>query len=59
MPSTPKPCRRDAGVRRDGDPAERAAGKLTLTTIRDDLARIVAQRVGDDPNLYCLDGTEL
>jgi len=42
-----------------GDPAERAAGKLTLTTIREDLARIVAQRAEDDPNIYYLDGTDL
>lgn len=42
-----------------GDPAEQVAGKLTLTTIRDDLARIVAQRAEDDPNLYYLDGRDL
>ncbi|GAA2272720.1 MULTISPECIES: GDSL-type esterase/lipase family protein [Kitasatospora] len=39
-----------------GDPAERAAGRLTLTVIRDQLARIVAQRAADDPNLHYLDG---
>ncbi|WP_042382125.1 GDSL-type esterase/lipase family protein [Streptacidiphilus melanogenes] len=39
-----------------GDPAERAAGRLTLTVIRDALARIVADRAGDDPNLHHLDG---
>jgi GDSL-like lipase/acylhydrolase family protein/salicyl acyltransferaes SsfX3-like protein len=42
-----------------GDPAERAAGKLTLTVIRDELARIVAQRAAEDPNLYYLDGRDL
>ncbi|MFG2501051.1 GDSL-type esterase/lipase family protein [Streptomyces sp. NPDC048441] len=42
-----------------GDPAERASGKLTLNVIRDELARIVAQRAADDPNLYYLDGREL
>ena len=42
-----------------GDPAERAAGKLTLTVIRDELARIVAQRAADDPHLHHLDGREL
>ncbi|MFJ3704273.1 MULTISPECIES: GDSL-type esterase/lipase family protein [Streptomyces] len=42
-----------------GDPAETAAGKLTLSTIRDELARIVAQRAADDPNLHYLDGREL
>ncbi|GAB3209642.1 GDSL-like Lipase/Acylhydrolase family protein [Marinactinospora thermotolerans DSM 45154] len=42
-----------------GDPAERAAGKLTLTVIRGELARIVEQRAADDPNLYYLDGRDL
>ena len=40
-----------------GDPAEVAAGKLTLSVIRDALDRIVAQRA--DPNLSLLDGREL
>ncbi|GAB3562098.1 SGNH/GDSL hydrolase family protein [Amycolatopsis endophytica] len=43
--------------RATGDPAERAAGKLTLRIIRDELAKIVAQR--DDPHLHYLDGREL
>jgi len=42
-----------------GDPAEVAAGKLTLQTIRTELARIVAERRSDDSNLYYLDGLEL
>lgn len=42
-----------------GDPLEVASGKLTLTTIRAELARIVAQRAGEDPNLHYLDGREL
>ncbi|WP_030158902.1 GDSL-type esterase/lipase family protein [Streptomyces sp. NRRL S-244] len=42
-----------------GDPAERAAGKLTLGVIRDELARIVKQRAAEDPNLHYLDGREL
>lgn len=42
-----------------GDPAERAAGRLTLNVIRDELARIVERRAADDPNLYYLDGREL
>jgi hypothetical protein len=45
--------------RATGDPAERAAGKLTLTVVRAELARIVEQRAADDPNLYHLDGREL
>ncbi|MBO3083342.1 SGNH/GDSL hydrolase family protein [Cellulomonas fengjieae] len=42
-----------------GDPAEVAAGKLTLTVVRDELSRIVAQRRQDDPALAYLDGREL
>lgn len=42
-----------------GDPAERAAGKLTLNVIRDELTRIVEQRAADDPNLHYLDGRDL
>ncbi|WP_051070227.1 GDSL-type esterase/lipase family protein [Actinopolyspora halophila] len=45
--------------RAGGDPAERAAGKLTLNVIREELARIVKQRAADDPNLHYLDGREL
>ncbi|MGW4389220.1 GDSL-type esterase/lipase family protein [Streptomyces sp. NPDC004685] len=42
-----------------GDPAERAAGKLTLNVIRDELARVVKQRAAEDPHLYYLDGRDL
>ncbi|GII61002.1 lipase [Sphaerisporangium krabiense] len=42
-----------------GDPAERAAGRLTLTVIRDTLARIVEQRAAGDPNVHYLDGRDL
>jgi hypothetical protein len=42
-----------------GDPAERATGKLTLNVIRDELARIVAQRAAGDPDLHYLDGRNL
>ncbi|MFJ3775980.1 GDSL-type esterase/lipase family protein [Streptomyces sp. NPDC090075] len=42
-----------------GDPAERASGKLTLSVIRDELARIVAERSADDPHLHHLDGRAL
>ncbi|MFJ5551817.1 GDSL-type esterase/lipase family protein [Streptomyces sp. NPDC093225] len=42
-----------------GDPAETAAGRLTLTVIRDVLAGIVAQRASEDPNLHYLDGRDL
>lgn len=40
-----------------GDPDDRAAGKLTLSVVRDELARIVEQR--RDPNLHHLDGSAL
>ncbi|MFH8480517.1 SGNH/GDSL hydrolase family protein [Streptomyces sp. NPDC018055] len=42
-----------------GDPAETAAGKLTLTVIRDELARLVGQRAATDPHLHHLDGLAL
>ncbi|MFD5102800.1 GDSL-type esterase/lipase family protein [Streptomyces albidochromogenes] len=42
-----------------GNPAERAGGKLTLSVIRDELARLVKQRAADDPNLHHLDGRDL
>ncbi|MFJ9348510.1 GDSL-type esterase/lipase family protein [Streptomyces sp. NPDC101237] len=45
--------------RATGDPAERAAGRLTLGVVRAELARIVAERAADDPNLHHLDGREL
>jgi hypothetical protein len=45
--------------RATGDPAERAAGKLTLNVIRAESARIVEQRAADDPNLHYLDGRDL
>lgn len=45
--------------RATGDPAERITGKLTLTDIRDELARVVRERSADDPRLHYLDGREL
>ena len=64
---TPGPCAFDldalaAGQVRfvaTGDPAERAAGKLTLGVIRDELAGIVERRAAEDPRLHHLDGREL
>jgi GDSL-like Lipase/Acylhydrolase family len=47
------------GFRAAGDPAERAAGKLTLNVIRDELARVVKQRTAEDAHLHYLDGREL
>ncbi|WP_024799541.1 GDSL-type esterase/lipase family protein [Nocardia sp. BMG51109] len=45
--------------RATGDPAERAAGKLTLGVVREELARIVEQRATEDRRLYYLDGRDL
>lgn len=42
-----------------GDPAEVADGKLTLRTVRAELARIVDQRSVEDPHLFYLDGRSL
>ncbi|MFD6184577.1 GDSL-type esterase/lipase family protein [Streptomyces goshikiensis] len=61
---TPGPVAPDFGgqklsFRALGDPAERAQGKLTLNVIRDELARITAQRAAEDPNLHYLDGRTL
>jgi len=39
-----------------GDPADTATGRLTLSTVRAELARIVEQRSTDDPHLRYLDG---
>jgi hypothetical protein len=44
--------------RTPGAPSGRAAGKLTLGAIRDELTRIVCQRSLDDANLHYLDGRE-
>lgn len=62
--TTPGPCAPDYSATGEGrlrfvamgDPAESAAGKLTLTVIRDELARIVADRATTDPHLHYLDG---
>lgn len=45
--------------RASGSPSERAAGKLTLNSIRMELARIVAQRAASDAQLFYLDGRDL
>lgn len=42
-----------------GDPAEVAAGKLTLQVIRAELERIVRERAATDPNLHLLNGLDL
>ena len=65
--TTPGPAALDAhalaeGIvrfRATGDPTDVAAGKLTLGTIRDALARIVAERSRTDPHLHHLDGRHL
>jgi hypothetical protein len=61
---TPGPGAVDLGdgtmrFRATGDPADVAAGRLCLRTIREELTRIVAQRAADDPHLHLLDGLSL
>ncbi len=65
--TTPGPSAPDLGAmgegrmrfRAAGDPAEAAAGKLTLTVVRAELARIVEERLTTDPQLHLLDGLAL
>lgn len=53
----------DGTVRRifsaTGDPADVAAGRLTLSVVRAELERIVAQRQSTDPALRLIDGLSL
>lgn len=42
-----------------GDPSQTEGGALTLRIIRDELAKVVAQRATSDPHLSYLDGTAL
>lgn len=61
---TPGPGAADFGdgtmrFRATGDPAEVAAGRLTLRTIREELTRIVTERAAEDPHLHLLDGLSL
>lgn len=42
-----------------GDPNDSSVGKLTLRTIRAELARIVTQRSAEDPHLHYLSGCDL
>lgn len=45
--------------RATGDPGEGASGKLTLSSIREELSRIVRERSVEDPHLSYLDGRDL
>ncbi|WP_017547140.1 GDSL-type esterase/lipase family protein [Nocardiopsis prasina] len=45
--------------RATGDPKEGASGKLTLSSIREELSRIVRERSAEDPHLSYLDGRDL
>ena len=45
--------------RATGDPADVAAGKLTLQVIREELAAVVEQRRSEDPAIHYLDGLTL
>jgi hypothetical protein len=64
---TPGPTLPDVNALREGvlrfraagKAAEKSAGKLTLSTVRAELQRIVAQRSSTDSQLFYLDGREL
>jgi hypothetical protein len=62
---TPGPGAFDVDALREGVVRFRATGdptdpsRLTLSTVRDDLAAVVAQRAESDPNLHYLDGRTL
>ncbi|MCX5197148.1 GDSL-type esterase/lipase family protein [Streptomyces sp. NBC_00249] len=58
-PITPEFDGQKLSFRALGDPAEVAAGRLTLNVIRRELARITAERAADDPHLHHLDGRAL
>ncbi|MEV0124417.1 GDSL-type esterase/lipase family protein [Streptomyces sp. NPDC050703] len=58
-PSAPELGEDGFGFTALGDPAERDTGKLTLTVIREELARVVERRAADDPHLHYLDGLSL
>lgn len=45
--------------RATGDPAEVAAGRLTLTVIREDIERVFRDRSATDPHLFLLAGPDL
>ncbi|MER6333333.1 GDSL-type esterase/lipase family protein [Streptomyces sp. NPDC001034] len=64
---TPGPTAWDLGAlsegrlafRAAGDPAETAAGKLTLGVVRAELERVVRERAAGDDRLFHIDGREL
>ncbi len=61
-PSAPDPAALAAGrlaFVATGDPQSVSAGRLTLRVVREELARIVAQRADADRHLSYLDGREL
>lgn len=59
MPDTEAYGRGELRFLASGDPAGVAAGQLTLTVIREQLATIVGQRAAHDRNLGYLDGLRL
>jgi hypothetical protein len=50
---------RDEAMYATGDPADVAAGALTLQVVRRELRRIVGERAKQDPNIFYLDGLQL
>lgn len=61
VPGPSAPVFEDGGVRfaATGDPAEVAAGRLSLRATREVVTEVVTARQGDDPQLHLLDGLQL
>lgn len=61
VPGPSAPVMTDGGVRfaATGDPADVAAGRLSLRATREVVTEVVRARQGDDPHLHLLDGLEL
>ncbi len=58
-PAAPDVSDGQVGFTALGDPADAARGRLTLRVVREELARIVAERAASDPYLFHLDGLTL
>ncbi|GAA3020218.1 SGNH/GDSL hydrolase family protein [Streptomyces drozdowiczii] len=61
-PTAPDPDSPGLRFKTFGDPADAShpvTGLLTLRTIRQELSRIAAERMADDPHLHYLDGLDL
>lgn len=58
-PTAPDPDGKLMRYRATGDPADVAAGRLTLKVIRAELERITSERAAEDKNLHYVDGLSL